>query len=439
MPQGSLQRTLLVVVFCCASAAASAQPRFGDSTWVAPYPVADSVSVPLDAGPRVAEPDHEPTAEKILRFPFRLVFFPVRLLARGVEGAIDLVDVGEAGDFGFPIGPGLLRPTVNYGSTAGFSLPLLYSIPARGPRRWDLEVAGAWSTRDHRAFAARWQREPFDSPWRYGLEGSYIYRPNLEFYGVGNFSRLEDRSIYLDESGRALAAVRLGQTLRQQLRLQSGVSIAGSRRGYNGSPAAADRFTEQEVPFLEDATELAFVTLGGDFARVDNEREPSVGVHLSATGTRYFPLGEDEIKYWEFRTAGRLYVPVFAPRRVIAIQAEHLHVHPDAGSEPVPFYRLPASVDLLRFAAYPNGRFVDRHLVLARAEYRWWIGPYTMAIGFAEIGEVASRYERLRIADVHESYGGGLRFASNPYTSVRLEIATGAEGTEFNVRFGGVF
>lgn len=406
---------------------------------MAPYPAAESLAVPLAAGARVAPRDREPTGETILRLPFRVLFYPLRLLARGTEAALGVSDFVGVGPFGFPIGSGLLRPTITYSSNAGFAVPVVFSIPARDPRSSQLEVAGAWSTLDHRRLAARWAFDPPGSHFAYGLEGTYTYRPNLEFYGVGNGTSIDDRSIYLDENGRAQATLRYGQSLRQQVRASAGFSAAGSRRGYHDGPAAADLFTEAEAPYLESATELWHGTLEGDFARVDDDREPSLGVHLTAAATRYFPAGDDDIEYWEFRTVARAYVPVGAPRRVFALQAEHWHVNPDDGGESVPFYRLPRSTDLRRFAAFANGRFVDRHLVLGRAEYRWWLHPKVMAIGFAELGEVASDAGRLRIADVHESYGGGLRLTSNPYTSLRVEVATGAEGTEFAVRFGGVF
>src|SRR5437762_12071960 len=48
---------------------ARAEPRFGDSTWVAPQ-VPSRDEKPSDPGPRVAEPDHERRWETVLRTPF---------------------------------------------------------------------------------------------------------------------------------------------------------------------------------------------------------------------------------------------------------------------------------------------------------------------------------------------------------------------------------
>src|SRR5262245_54528092 len=67
-------------------APATAPPAFGDSNWVAPLPAGALEPAPTEPGPRVAERDHEPVGETVLRTPFRILFFPLRLVARGMEG-----------------------------------------------------------------------------------------------------------------------------------------------------------------------------------------------------------------------------------------------------------------------------------------------------------------------------------------------------------------
>src|SRR5262245_37106824 len=83
----------LLIALTIPAVARGDESRFGDSTWVAPYSMAQADSVPTDNGPRVAKPDHMSTGETILRFPFRAVFYPFRLLARGAESGIGLVGV----------------------------------------------------------------------------------------------------------------------------------------------------------------------------------------------------------------------------------------------------------------------------------------------------------------------------------------------------------
>ena len=65
--------------------AAATGPAFGDSNWVAPYPVATEELTPDGTGPRVAEKNGEALGETILRAPFRVVFFPLKAVFRGLE------------------------------------------------------------------------------------------------------------------------------------------------------------------------------------------------------------------------------------------------------------------------------------------------------------------------------------------------------------------
>ena len=84
-------------------------PAFGDSGWVAPLPPGALDGAPTDPGPRVAESEDEPVGEALLRLPFRILFFPLRLIARGLEEAAGAIGptVAPQNDFGLG-GP---RPT----------------------------------------------------------------------------------------------------------------------------------------------------------------------------------------------------------------------------------------------------------------------------------------------------------------------------------------
>src|SRR6185436_2957805 len=73
----------------CGVHRADADSRFGDSTWAAPAAMFDTVYTAN--GPRVAPRDHERTWETVLRTPFRVVFYPVRLVGMGLEAAASYV------------------------------------------------------------------------------------------------------------------------------------------------------------------------------------------------------------------------------------------------------------------------------------------------------------------------------------------------------------
>src|SRR5689334_1177617 len=164
-------------------------PRFGDSTWVAPRLPGDEL--PTEAGPRVAEPDHERTWETVLRTPFRVVFLPVRLVARGTEEAVGFVAPRA---IAYLPGPQQKKsssngvrvaPAFSYFGAAGPGIgPSITAPGILGPGS-ALKFSGTWSTKDTREFRLRGYTGEGVSAVGVGLLGVYNYRPNQRFFGIG--------------------------------------------------------------------------------------------------------------------------------------------------------------------------------------------------------------------------------------------------------------
>jgi hypothetical protein len=115
-------------------------------------------------------------------------------------------------------------------------------------------------------------------------------------------------------------------------------------------------------------------------------------------------------------------------------------VDPDAGTDPIPFYRLPVAVKQNRFAGYSGDRFRDRRLALLHAEYRWLIWASRMyAFAMAQRGQVAPSNHALRWSDMHEAYGGGLRYHLTDTQNARLEVAKGSGGMTIDLELDAEF
>jgi len=176
-----------------------------------------------------------------------------------------------------------------------------------------------------------------------------------------------------------------------------------------------------------DATQTVSYGAGGDFAVVDDMINPTAGFHLRAEAQWFEGLGSSNFDYPRTHLEARAYLPVLSSKRVLAFRAVHQGIEPDDG-EVVPFYLLPDVTGDVHLAGYSAHRFIDNHLALARAEYRWLVWEDKLwAVAIAEIAEVASSADRLRIADVHESYGGGLRLGFQG-TVMRATVAKGSDG-----------
>jgi hypothetical protein len=412
-----------------AQAQTQSQPAFGDSGWVAPIPVSDTLALKNAPDVRVGKADHEPVGETILRTPFRILFLPLRAVAYGLEGAAGFAGPSLTGQIprGIPLWKLIVGPAITLSGSAGLGLGTSQYMFVDRDRDAIFSFAETWSTKDHRRVRGRLDISRGDR-LGFSLTGAYAFRPNYAFYGLGNFSQTADRSIYLQESGDVRATVYIGGRLTRQLRLSVGYNSMSARIGYNGSPGALDQFAPEQFPFLLRGSRAWSFGAGGDYAILDDTRDPSRGVHGRAEVQQFKAVDESGIDYRYYYLEGRFYVPVWSKRRVLAFRAVHQVTDPADDVPGVPFYRQPETTDMTRFAAYAAHRFADNQLLLGHAEYRWIVMDRLWMFGMAQVGEVQSTRSRFRWADVHESYGGGFRLAITERAVIRAQLAGGSEG-----------
>ncbi len=421
----SIALGLVLLMGGAPQARAQHRAAFGDSGWVAPLPEGALDGDFSATGPRVAGPQHEPAGERILRAPFRAVFFPARCLARGLE-ALAGTDLGTLNTLGrarpgFSVGPSF---SYSGGAGVGFGLRTVSVLNERHAARWAAD--GTWSVHDERKARVAFNWGAVGEPLGFDILTRYDLMPNRRFYGVGNTSREADRGIYLSERSTVDIAVRFGP-LVHQLRLVAGLENVGARRGYNGSPAVLDQPALAQTAGMLQHSELISLGAGCNLAALDNLRDPSRGVEGRIDVRQVHVLESGGFDFWRYRFEARAYVPVFSARRVFAIRALQHSVAPLNDSATLPFYVLPESEGEAHFAAYSGHRFTDRHLMLVHTEYRWLVWDRLWVFGLAEFGEVASRSDRLRLDAMHASRGGGLRFAFTPASVIRLQMAHGSE------------
>ena len=417
---------------------ARADPRFGDSAWVAPALPAGGD--PATDGPRVGAPDHERRWETALRAPFRLASLPLRLVAIGLEAG-----AGYAGPRYFDPKPNrppargpTLTPCISLGAVndIGVGPAIAWAgFPVSGAA---LHVDGSWSAIDRRSVSFReviGERRPVG----FTLGGDYDSRPNERYYGTGNEAPETGLSYFLLESTNSEAAFLLGASPLRRLKIGGGYSSTSARRGAHGAPLLEDVFAPADAPFdLRTSRELWY-GVTADLSTVDEGRDPSRGVHGRAELRRATGLRAGDPDYDQWRVEGRAYLPVFAKRRVIALRSVYAGVDPRRGTPLLPFYRLEQSEGGSRFAGYDSGRFRDRRILLARIEYRWAILYRMSALALYELGEVAPRTGAFRLRGVHESCGGGLRLGLTDAAALRAELATSVEGLYATLALGSDF
>ncbi len=411
---------------------ALAEPRFGDSTWVAPTYL-EIEGDPGDPGPRVAKPDHERPWETALRTPFRVAFLPLRLLARGIEATGPLVEkhIPEGAvsrtkteKRGLKFSPELLGATV--------AMPQLVGPGSR------VALTGIWAPSGNRKVKLRGFVGEGVSQVGAGFDALYDFRPDRRFYGIGNLT--DSRATYFRRRvnlGSVYAFA--GKNPMRRARVTLGISDVSAGRGNGRTPRSDDVFQPADAPFLDRGSKVWWYGSSADFAALDDTLEPSLGLHFRPDVRRFQSADGTNLEYDQWRFEARGYLPVFAKRRVLAGRLVYQGVDRRNGSCPIPFYRLPESTDENRFAAYPSGRFRDQRLAIGHAEYRWEIEPPLWAFLLGELAEVAPSSNQLSLRSAHPSLGGGLRARIGRTETARVQIAHGQEGMNLKLDLEAMF
>jgi hypothetical protein len=380
-------------------------------------------------GPRVALPDHERRWETAIRTPFRVFFFPLKLAGKGIEAG--------ASYFGpryFDLRPARV-PKPGPKVRATFSLDSPTDIGVGPHVAWDrfptehskLRLDATWSLIDHRRVRLT-ETIGYRRPYGLRLRVNYDLKPNRRYYGIGNDTPDSNHSYYELESTLPEVAILVGASPLRQFRVGGGYSLLTPRRASHGTPPIEDRFDPGTVPFQGDPTADLWYGIGGDYARLDDDRAPSLGIHGRVDLRRAMGVSSSDPDYYQWHTEGRAYLPVFAKRRVLAFRGVYAGIEPAGSTTTLPFYRLTQSAREFQFAAYPAGRFRDRQLMIARVEYRWVILHDLYALALFERAEVAPRVGEFRWGEGHDTVGGGLRLGRSDEAALRIEIGKGSEG-----------
>jgi len=279
------------------------------------------------------------------------------------------------------------------------------------------------------------------------------------FFGYGSHTDEDDESSYTDQSafggvGFDLALPEPGSDWVVSAGLRGEWHALGAGK-VGGEPDTDDAF-----PGIFDAAEhhsLGWVELGARYDTRDSQRQPyrgfavgaavdaalaqtggDVGAIFSLYGTQVFPLpplfhdggDEDEEN---------------PPTDTFAVQ---LDTRAMAGD--LPFFAVPSLGGRQYLRGFIAGRFRDRALWHASAEYRFWVLARGFAVPFAktfrvervglalfaDVGSVSGDWPGLFDAQVQASYGVGFRVALERAAPFRIDVGFSEDGVEVTAGFG---
>ena len=122
------------------------------------------------------------------------------------------------------------------------------------------------------------------------------------------------------------------------------------------------------------------------------------------------------------------HIPILRENWVISLRGRMESTLGD--DDQVPYFLLPSLGSGSTLRGFSSWRFRDRHAVLASGEFRWIVNRLALDMAlFVDTGMVAPRLDAITTSAFVTDYGLGLRFHGPARTPLRVEIATGREGT----------
>lgn len=280
----------------------------------------------------------------------------------------------------------------------------------------------------------------FDERLELGIEGSYRYHPQEDFYGLGFASERGDRVNFKyrapEVQGRAM--VKPARWLNAGVRVGR-VNVSVGPGTDSRFPSIEQRFSDDGAPGLDGQPDFAYGDLFATFDTRDQPGNARQGAYLGMLWRRYNDLDLDRYSFHSVDVDAQHFLPIFDKKRVFAARFQLMATTAADGQE-VPFYFRPTigGSDTLRSVS--DFRYRDRNAALLNLEYRWEaFSGLDMAL-FSDFGTVAPRVSDLEFADVRGAYGIGLRFNTYKAVFLRLDAAAGgSEGLRMFIKFSKAF
>ncbi|MBI2189016.1 MAG: BamA/TamA family outer membrane protein [Acidobacteria bacterium] len=333
----------------------------------------------------------------------------------------------------FPAGAGM-----KYG--VGYSHVFGPRLDPHRPNRVDINAVAANSTRGYvRAAASVGFHDIGGSALDVTLRGQYYRFPQEDFFGLGQDSRREDRTDYLQEGTDVGAEARWNPV--KFVEFGGGVSFLSPRIGAGTDsrfPSTDALFNPATLPGYHEQPDFLRSDASVAFDWRDNPRHPHAGGRYAV---QFSNFDDRDLSAFGFRRTSidlQQYVPLPNQYRTLAFRAAAVMTDPHAGQQ-VPFYFQPTLGGSQELRGFREFRFRDRNSLLMSAEYRWEASWMLDGALFVDAGKVAFDRKDLNLRNLDVSYGVGLRVHSNSAFVARLDLAFSREGFIPLLRFEHVF
>lgn len=245
---------------------------------------------------------------------------------------------------------------------------------------------------------------------------------NLDFYGVGSDSVLQDNPVSYKSDVFAFMP-------RALFEMPADKWFLGAQYTYLNVDNSFDLSNLlPSLPEILDTTKTAGLGPVLVYDSRDNNLWPGQGTWLEATGTIYGEALRGDFDYQKLVVKFAQYFPLHDTVTFV-YRLDGSFIGGDA-----PFYDLSS----IRLRGFSGVRFLDKHAGTAQAEVRWnFYGRWT-ALAFGGAGAVAENFSDLTSASRNWASGGGVRYMIDEERklSIGIDVAYGDDDTVVYIQVG---
>jgi hypothetical protein len=300
-----------------------------------------------------------------------------------------------------------------------------------------------WGTASMHRFYSAGTRVQFEkltgSELSISLEASHADAPQLEYYGTGPASSLDNRTNFRREDtlfgvGIALHPARV---LRHACRVSELLLNVGP--GQNKGFASSELiFGPREAVGIDVQSDFLIAGCSAEIDMRDFAEDPHHGTFGTLAYNRHVAHDDERFSFHRVSAVAEHYIPFFNRKRVIAVRAAtELSFHSD--DQAVPFYLQPTLGSDRTLRGFRRYRFYDENSLAFNSEYLWEINTgFDMAV-FADFGKVFQRPGDISLSGMEAAAGFGLRFKGRRSVVARLDTGFSREGVQVWLTFGSFF
>jgi hypothetical protein len=302
-------------------------------------------------------------------------------------------------------------------------------------RVWGLEMRHNF----YRAGAAMQFQNLTKQDLTFTLQGMHADAPQLDYYGPGPNSSINNRTNYRMETTLF--------DLRGELRAHRhfvpachvGELLLNVGPGTNSSfPSTESVFGPAAAPGIDQQSNYLVAGCSAQLDLRNLPDNPRKGTYVGGTYERYDAQNFNRFSFNRVSAQAQEYIPFFNRTHVIALLANTvLSWHND--NQVVPFYLQPTLGSDTELRGFRRYRFYDENSTAMTAEYRWEVNVGVDMALFFDTGQVFPRPGSFSLSEIESSAGFGFRFNDRIKELARVDFGFSREGFQVWLKFGKLF